>query len=44
VQVHSMSLKNQSRKKALRRLYTSVRIMTIMLSLILVLFVIFSLT
>ena len=44
VQVHSMSLKNQSRKKALRRLYTSVRIMTIMLSLILILFVVFSLT
>ena len=44
VQVHSMSLKNQSRKRALRRLYTSVRIMTIMLSLILILFVVFSLT
>ena len=44
VQVHSMSLKNQSRKKALRRLYTSLRIMTVMLSLILILFVVFSLT
>ena len=43
-QVHSMSLKNQSRKKALRRLYMSLRIMTVMLSLILILFVIFSLT
>lgn len=43
-QVHSMSLKNQSRKNALRRLYTSVRIMTVMLSLILILFVVFSLT
>jgi hypothetical protein len=44
VQVHSLSLKNQSRKKALRGLYTSLRIMTIVLSLILFLFVIFSLT
>lgn len=43
-QVHSMSLKNQSRKKALRRLYMSLRIMTVMLSLILILFLIFSLT
>lgn len=43
-QVHSISLKNQSRKEALRRLYTSLRTMTVMLSLILILFVIFSLT
>jgi hypothetical protein len=44
VQVHSLSLKNQSRKNALRRLYANLRIMTIVLTLILVLFVVFSLT
>jgi len=44
VQVHSLSLKNNSRKKALRRLYNSLRIMTIMLSLILILFIAFTLT
>ena len=43
VQVHSLSLKNESRKKALRRLYNSLRIMTIMLSLILILFLTFTL-
>jgi hypothetical protein len=44
VQVHSLSLKNNARKKALRRLYASLRIMTIMLSLILILFITFTLT
>jgi hypothetical protein len=43
IQVHSLSLKNESRKKALRRLYNSLRIMTIMLSLILILFITFPL-
>lgn len=44
VQVHSLSLKNNVRKKALRGLYNNLRIMTVVLSLILILFVIFSLT
>jgi hypothetical protein len=44
VQVHSMAMKNDARKKALRRLYNSLRIMTVVLSLILILFVVFSLT
>jgi hypothetical protein len=44
VQVHSLSLKNNERKKALRRLYSSLRTMTVVLSLILILFVIFSVT
>ena len=43
VQVHSMALKNNVRKKALRRLYNSLRIMTMVLSLILILFIIFTL-
>ena len=43
-QLHSLSLKNNTRKKALRGLYNSLRIMTIVLSLILILFIIFSLT
>jgi hypothetical protein len=43
VQVHSMAMKNNARKKALRRLYTSLRIMTVVLSLILILFVVFTL-
>jgi hypothetical protein len=43
LQVHSLSLKNNARKKALRRLYNSLRIMTIMLSLILILFIAFTL-
>ncbi|HEX6213646.1 MAG TPA: hypothetical protein VFZ38_02445, partial [Vicinamibacterales bacterium] len=43
VQVHSMALKNNVRKKALRRLYNSLRIMTVVLSLILILFIIFTL-
>ena len=44
VQVHSIALKNQSRKKALRRLYNSLRIMTFVFGAILVLFVVFTLT
>ena len=44
VQVHSMSLKNAARKKALRALYNNLRIMTIVLSLILILFVAFTLS
>jgi len=44
VQVHSIALKNNSRKKALRRLYNSLRIMTIVFSAILALFVVFTLT
>ena len=44
IQVHSLSLKNNVRKKALRRLYNSLRIMTVVLSLILILFIIFTLT
>jgi hypothetical protein len=43
VQVHSMALKNNSRKKAIRRLYFSLRMMTVVLSLILILFIIFTL-
>jgi hypothetical protein len=43
IQVHSLSLKNNARKQALRRLYNSLRIMTIMLSLILILFIAFTL-
>ncbi len=44
VQVHSLSLKNNTRKKAVRALYNNLRIMTIVLSLILILFIIFTLT
>jgi hypothetical protein len=44
VQLHSLSLKNDIRKKALRALYNNLRIMTIVLSLILILFVIFTLS
>lgn len=44
VQVHSLSLKNNSRKRAVRGLYNNLRIMTVVLSLILILFVIFTLT
>lgn len=43
-QVHSLALKNAARKKALRRLYTSLRIMTAVFAAILVLFVAFSLS
>lgn len=41
VQVHSLCLKNHARKVALRRLYDSLRILTITFAAILVLFVIF---
>ena len=44
VQVHSLSLKNDTRKKAVRALYLNLRIMTIVLSLILILFIVFTLT
>ena len=44
VQLHSLSLKNATRKKALRGLYNNLRIMTIVLSLILMLFVIFTIS
>jgi hypothetical protein len=44
VQVHSLSLKNDTRKRALRALYNNLRIMTIVLSLILILFVTFTLS
>ena len=44
VQVHSIALKNSARKKALRRLYNSLRIMTFVFGAILVLFVVFTLT
>jgi hypothetical protein len=43
VQVHSLALKNAARKKALRRLYTSLRIMTGVFAAILILFVFFAL-
>jgi hypothetical protein len=43
VQVHSLALKNEARKKALRRLYYSLRIMTGVFAAILILFVAFSL-
>jgi len=42
VQLHSLCLKNQSRKMALRGLYRSLRNMTIVFSAILALFAIFS--
>lgn len=41
--VHSLALKNNGRKKALRRLYNSLRVMTIVFAAILVLFVAFTL-
>jgi hypothetical protein len=43
VHVHSLALKNAARKKALRRLYSSLRIMTAVFAAILLLFVAFSL-
>jgi hypothetical protein len=43
LQVHSLALKNAARKKALLRLYTSLRIMTAVFAAILILFVAFSL-
>ena len=42
VQLHSLSLKNQARKTALRRLYQSLRHMAIVFSAILLLFAVFS--
>jgi len=42
VQLHSLSLKNQARKLALRGLYRSLRNMTVVFSAILLLFAIFS--
>ena len=42
VQLHSLALKNEARKKALRRLYTSLRIMTGVFAAILLLFVAFA--
>lgn len=44
VHVHSLCLKNQTRKVALRRLYGSLRMLTIVFALILLMFVVFSLT
>jgi hypothetical protein len=44
VQVHSLSLKNQARKVAIRRLYSSLRLLTIVFGVILVTFVVFTLT
>ena len=43
VQVHSLALKNDARKQALRRLYNSLRIMTGVFAAILLLFVAFAL-
>jgi hypothetical protein len=43
VQLHSLCLKNQARKMALRRLYRSLRLMTIVFSAILLLFAVFML-
>lgn len=44
VQVHSIALKNNTRKLALRRLYSSLRLMTGLFAAILILFVIFTIT
>ncbi len=44
VQVHSVALKNSSRKAALRGLYSSLRLMTGVFAAILILFVIFTIT
>lgn len=44
VQVHSVALKNNARKAALRGLYTSLRVMTGVFAAILILFVIFTIT
>jgi hypothetical protein len=43
-QVHSLALKNNTRKKALRELYTSLRIMTALFAAILILFVLFAIS
>lgn len=42
VQVHSLCLKNQTRKVALRRLYNSLWVLTILFGVILLLFVVFT--
>lgn len=42
VQVHSLGLKNQARKKALRGLYNSLRVLTILFAAILLLFTVFT--
>ena len=44
VHVHSVALKNNARKVALRRLYSSLRLMTGLFAAILILFVIFTIT
>jgi hypothetical protein len=44
VQLHSLCLKNQSRKLALRKLFRSLRIMTVVFSAILLLFAVFTLS
>ena len=44
VQVHSLALKNNARKSALRGLYNSLRVMTGVFAAILILFVIFTIT
>ncbi len=44
VHVHSVALKNNTRKLALRRLYSSLRLMTGLFAAILILFVIFTIT
>lgn len=43
-QVHSLAMKNNTRKKALRELYTSLRIMTALFAAILILFVLFAIS
>jgi hypothetical protein len=43
VQFHSLCLKNQARKLALRRLYRSLRMMALAFSAIVLLFVVFTL-
>lgn len=42
IQCHSLCLKNQARKKALRRLYNSLRVLTIVFAVILILFTVFT--
>jgi len=42
VQVYSLCLKNKARKSALKRLYQSLRILTMLLAVILVSYLIFS--
>jgi hypothetical protein len=42
IQCHSMCLKNQARKVALRRLYNSLRVQTLVFAVILILFTVFT--